>query len=101
MLKLLILNGPNLNLLGVREPDHYGVETLDNINDRLGGLAEADGVQLLTHQDRCRESGSRSCRRMAVWLRPVGPDRCGVSKESRAFGEPNCMRVAGVRKRIL
>jgi len=50
MLKFLILNGPNLNLLGVREPDHYGAETLDNINARLGEHALESGAQLLTFQ---------------------------------------------------
>ena len=50
MSNILILNGPNLNLLGVREPDHYGAKTLDAINICLGERASQAGVQLLTFQ---------------------------------------------------
>jgi len=50
MPKLLILNGPNLNLLGVREPGHYGAESLNAVNERLGGLAKANKAELLTFQ---------------------------------------------------
>ncbi|MER3458112.1 MAG: type II 3-dehydroquinate dehydratase [Chloroflexota bacterium] len=45
-MKILILHGPNLNLLGIREPDVYGRETLDDINARLGELAAKRGVEL-------------------------------------------------------
>jgi 3-dehydroquinate dehydratase-2 len=44
--KILVLHGPNLNLLGVREPEHYGRETLDAINQRLSVQAQAAGFAL-------------------------------------------------------
>ena len=48
--KILVLHGPNLNLLGRREPEHYGADTLDNINVRLKQQAQARGVELETLQ---------------------------------------------------
>lgn len=43
MKKILILHGPNLNLLGSREPDIYGRVTLDEINDKLTQQAKKTG----------------------------------------------------------
>ncbi|HQQ75055.1 MAG TPA: type II 3-dehydroquinate dehydratase [Pseudomonadales bacterium] len=46
MATLLVLHGPNLNLLGMREPDVYGSDTLASINARLTELALAGGHHL-------------------------------------------------------
>ena len=43
---LLVINGPNLNLLGTREPEHYGSDTLDSINNKLSQIAADNGLSL-------------------------------------------------------
>ena len=49
-MKILVINGPNLNLLGQREPGVYGAETLDAVLSRLTALAIDLGVHLDTFQ---------------------------------------------------
>lgn len=46
MMSILVLNGPNLNLLGMREPDVYGSTTLEEINAELVALAAKAGAKL-------------------------------------------------------
>jgi 3-dehydroquinate dehydratase II len=46
MKNILVLHGPNLNLLGTREPAVYGAETLDSIDTRLETQARAAGAEL-------------------------------------------------------
>ena len=50
MAKILVLHGPNLNMLGQREPAHYGRTGLDDIDARLAELAADDGHRLETFQ---------------------------------------------------
>ncbi len=44
--KVLLINGPNLNMLGVREPGHYGQKTLDTIVADLTAIAASLNIQL-------------------------------------------------------
>lgn len=50
MKKILILHGPNLNLLGVREPDVYGSMTLVELNDALETTVSESGFELIISQ---------------------------------------------------
>jgi 3-dehydroquinate dehydratase-2 len=50
MERILVLNGPNLNLLGERDPTLYGTRTLAEINEELTGKASELGVELVLYQ---------------------------------------------------
>ena len=53
MARILVLHGPNLNLLGSREPEVYGTDTLQDINSRLEALAASAG-----HEIQCLQSNA-------------------------------------------
>lgn len=48
--KILVVNGPNLNLLGTRQSEFYGTDTLEAINGRLEKRAKESGAALATYQ---------------------------------------------------
>jgi 3-dehydroquinate dehydratase II len=48
--KVLLLNGPNLNLLGVREPGVYGVQTLKDIEESVTSMGQTMGLEVICHQ---------------------------------------------------
>ncbi len=61
MAKFLVLHGPNLNLLGDRQPEHYGRVSLKEINDNLARLIEADD-----HELECKQSNAEN--QLVDWI---------------------------------
>lgn len=52
-IKVLVINGPNLNLVGQREPEHYGTKTIDQINDLMTAKAKNYNMQIEFFQSNC------------------------------------------------
>ena len=50
MNKIIVLNGPNLNLLGRREPEVYGLESLEDLNQRLLDFGANNGYEVQSLQ---------------------------------------------------
>ena len=50
IMKILVLHGPNLNMLGVREPELYGKDSLKEINRSIESAAASRGIEIRVHQ---------------------------------------------------
>ena len=49
-MKILVINGPNLNMLGIREPDHYGRETYSDLVEKIKQHCTKKGVEVKVYQ---------------------------------------------------
>ena len=49
-MKILIINGPNMNMVGIREPEKYGTETLDVINGKIKAFCDGEGIDVEFYQ---------------------------------------------------
>ncbi len=49
-MKILVINGPNLNMLGIREPDHYGRETYGDLVTKIQNHCEKKGIEVALYQ---------------------------------------------------
>lgn len=55
-MKILVINGPNLNMLGIREPDHYGKETYSDLVKKIESYCSEKGVFV-----ECYQSNHEGC----------------------------------------
>lgn len=91
MKTIAVLNGPNLNMLGVREPHLYGYSTLDDVKAQCLGLCSELGVGVDFRQ-------TNSEGEMIDWLHEAGKSghargtECG-SFRAHIVGDPRCRKI--------
>lgn len=73
-----ILNGPNLNLLGTREPEIYGSETLDALRARCERKAKALSYEVVFRQSNCEG-------KLVTWVQEARTDAAGLIVNAGAF----------------
>ena len=49
-MKIAVINGPNLNMLGIREPDIYGAETYDSLCKKISSFCDENGIEVTLFQ---------------------------------------------------
>jgi 3-dehydroquinate dehydratase-2 len=76
--KIYLLNGPNLNLLGEREPEIYGYDTLADIEARVSKAAAAHGHQIIARQTNAEFE-------MIAWLQEARTEAAGIILNPAAF----------------
>jgi 3-dehydroquinate dehydratase II len=83
--RVLVLHGPNLNLLGEREPDVYGRLTLDEIDRRIAGRAAELGVEVTSKQSNLEGELVTELQEARTWARGVVMNPAGYSHTSVAI----------------
>ena len=78
MLRILVLHGPNLNLLGTREQAIYGTETLDSIDGALTKLAEELAVEVDIRQSNVEGE-------LVTWIQEAGSGYAGIIINPAAY----------------
>ncbi|WP_115937237.1 type II 3-dehydroquinate dehydratase [Aestuariispira insulae] len=76
--KILVLNGPNLNMLGLREPEIYGRETLDDLNAKCVEKAAKLGLEA-----DCRQSNIEG--EMVTWIQGARTSHKGIILNAGAY----------------
>ena len=80
MKSVLILNGPNLNLLGTRQPEVYGSETLQMVEATCRAHGEKAGIEVVCFQSN-HEGALLMLDDATIWLAPFTPSHQGVAVE--------------------
>ncbi len=76
---IFVLNGPNLNLLGVREPHIYGHETLDDVRARCEARAASLGLEVVFRQT--NHEGE-----LIDWVQSARTEACGLVLNPAGYG---------------
>ncbi|MBE2182405.1 MAG: type II 3-dehydroquinate dehydratase [Anaerolineae bacterium] len=94
---ILLLHGPNLNLLGQRQPQIYGTTTLDEINERVITRAQASGVQVIALQ-------SNHEGQLIDWIQQYGPEIDGILINAGAYTHTSIAlrdAISGLNKPVI
>ena len=90
MLAIYVLNGPNLNLLGVREPEIYGGVSLAQIEERLRAACLEQNVELVFRQS--NHEGD-----LVDWIQEAGAQGAGVILNAGAYTHTSIALLDAVR----
>jgi 3-dehydroquinate dehydratase-2 len=85
MIPVLVLNGPNLNLLGTREPGVYGALSLDEINQRLTQMAPSLGLEITCVQNNVEGELVNALHAAKTWAKGVVFNAGGYTHTSVAL----------------
>lgn len=93
MVKIQVIHGPNLNILGLREPDVYGCETLEDINARIRELAAELRVEVRISQSNSEGAIIDTIQAAAAWADAIVINPAGYTHTSVAIRDA----IAAVR----